>query len=174
MRTALGIGVLVALFACSRAPAQGEDRGSVAIPGSNASASGGTAPAGSTAKVILEGATGPTSVTVEVVRSPGLVQKGLMYRKFLPADAGMIFLMGDEDDHHFWMKNTLIPLDIMFISADHTVVGVLENMQPLDTTSKGVGKPSVYVLEVNGGWAKAHGVGAGTKVRFDGVEAAAR
>ena len=108
------------------------------------------------------------------VESPGLVQKGLMYRKYMAPDAGMLFLMGDDDDHHFWMKNTLIPLDIMFITADLQVAGSLENMQPHDTNSKGVGKPSRYVLEVNGGYAKAHGIAAGTRVRFEGVEAAAR
>jgi uncharacterized membrane protein (UPF0127 family) len=97
-----------------------------------------------------------------------------MYRKYLGADAGMLFLMGDVDDHYFWMKNTLISLDIMFITPDLQVAGILENMQPHDTNSKGVGKPSLYVLEVNGGYARAHGISAGTKVRFEGVEAAAR
>ena len=143
----------------------------------SASGGGGSSkvtPAAPTAKVVLEGAQGAVAVTVEVVQSPGLVQKGLMYRKFMPPDAGMLFLMGDTDDHHFWMKNTLIPLDIMFISADLSVAGILENMQPHDTNSKGVGKPSLYVLEVNGGYSKAHGISAGTKVRFEGVEAAAR
>jgi uncharacterized protein len=135
---------------------------------------GGTAPSVPTGKVVLEGTSGASTVTVEVVKSPGLVQKGLMYRKFMAPDAGMVFLMDEVDDHYFWMKNTLIPLDIMFITADFTVAGVLENMQPLDTKSKGVGKPSLYVLEVNGGYAKAHGITAGTKVRFDGVEAAAQ
>ncbi len=142
--------------------------------GSDSGSSGGTAVAVPTATVQLDGSTGTSSVAVEVVASPGLIQKGLMYRKFLPADGGMLFLMGDEDDHYFWMKNTLIALDIVFITADKSVAGVLENMQPHDTTSKGVGKTSLYVLEVNSGWTKTHGVGAGTKVRFEGVEAAAR
>ena len=62
----------------------------------------------------------------------------------------------------------------MFITKDLKVAGVLENMQPLDDTSRGVGRPSLYVLEVNAGWAKAHGVAAGTTVAFEGVEAAAQ
>ncbi len=127
-----------------------------------------------TAKVTLAGTTGPSVVTVEVVASPGLIQRGLMYRKFLAPDAGMLFLMPDEDDHQFWMKNTLIPLDIMFISSDMKVAGILENMQPHDTHSRGVGRLSRYVLEVNAGWAKAHGVSAGTSITFDGVDAARR
>lgn len=175
MRFAIVVVMLMGA-ACSHAPANGEDRGSVAKQQVSGSASGSSTatPAAPTAKVVLEGAQGAVAVTVEVVQSPGLVQKGLMYRKFMPADAGMLFLMGDTDDHHFWMKNTLIPLDIMFISADLSVAGILENMQPLDTNSKGVGKPSRYVLEVNGGYSKAHGISAGTRVRFEGVEAAAR
>jgi uncharacterized membrane protein (UPF0127 family) len=126
------------------------------------------------ARVTAEGKSGKVTVNVEVVKSKGRVQRGLMYRKFLAPDAGMLFLMGDEDDHYFWMKNTLIPLDIIFIKADMTVAGVLENMKPHDTTSKGVGVPSLYVLEVNAGWARANGVGPGTRISFEGVEAAAR
>ena len=137
--------------------------------GSNAA----TAPAPS-ARVTAQGASGAITVTVEVVQSPGLVQRGLMYRKFLGPDAGMLFLMDSEDDHYFWMKNTLIPLDIIFIKSDMTVAGILENMQPHDTRSKGVGVASRFVLEVNAGWSKAHGVGPGTRISFDGVEAAAQ
>ncbi len=163
--------------ACSRAPAHSSDapgpaHGTGASPGSSsASVPAATVP---TATITLTGASGPVVVHAEVVKSRGRVQKGLMYRKFLAPDAGMLFLMGDEDDHHFWMHNTLIALDIMFITKDLKVAGVLENMQPLDDTSRGVGRPSLYVLEVNAGWAKAHGVAAGTTVAFDGVEAAAQ
>jgi hypothetical protein len=173
MRLAIAIVVLAA--ACSRGPARGEDLGSVAVQQSNGSSTGtGATVTAPTAKVYLEGTTGTKTIVVEVVQSPGLVQKGLMYRKYMAPDAGMLFLMGDVDDHHFWMQNTLIPLDIMFITADLQVAGILENMKPLDTTSKGVGKPSLYVLEVNGGYSKVNGIAAGTKVRFEGVEAAAR
>ncbi len=143
-------------------------------PGNGSGSGTGAAPTVPLARVHLEGTAGPRTVEVEVVASPGLIQKGLMYRKFLPPDGGMLFLMGDLDDHHFWMKNTLIPLDILFISPELTVVGILEDMQPHDTRSKGVGAPSLYVLEVNAGWTRAHGVSAGTPVRFEGVEAAAR
>jgi uncharacterized membrane protein (UPF0127 family) len=180
MRIAILIGVLAAAAACSRTSARGEDRGSVATHQGTGSSSGNTSGSGSApataprAKVFLEGTAGTTAVDVEVVQSPGLVQKGLMYRKYMDADAGMLFLMGDVDDHHFWMKNTLISLDIMFITSDLQVAGILENMRPHDTNSKGVGKPSLYVLEVNGGYARAHGISAGTRVRFEGVEAAAR
>lgn len=159
--------------ACSRAPARsGDAHGSAPPPGSSSPAvPAATVPS---ATVTLTGTSGPIVVHAEVVKSRGRVQKGLMYRKFLAPDAGMLFLMGDEDDHYFWMHNTLIPLDIMFITKDMKVAGILENMQPLDDNAKGVGQKSLYVLEVNGGWAKAHGVAAGATVAFDGVEAAAQ
>ena len=160
--------------ACSRAPTRSTDGPGPAAPPAPSSAQVPAASTVPTATVTLTGASGPVVVHAEVVKSRGRVQKGLMYRKFLAPDAGMLFLMGEDDDHHFWMHNTLIPLDIMFITKDLQIAGILENMQPLDDNSRGVGKPSRYVLEVNGGWAKAHGVAAGTAVTFAGVDAAAQ
>jgi uncharacterized membrane protein (UPF0127 family) len=81
----------------------------------------------------------------------------------------MLFLMPEDEIHTFWMRNTLIPLDMIFIQRDLVVAGVVENAEPRTDTLRSVGKPSSYVLEVNGGWAAAHGVGAGTKASFDGV-----
>ena len=92
----------------------------------------------------------------------------------MPADHGMLFLMGEVDVHHFWMKNTLIPLDIVFITAGMTVAGTAANAKPLDLTPVGVETPSLYVLEVNGGWMAQHGVETGAKVTFANVESAAR
>ena len=121
-------------------------------------------------RVVIAGESGPAAVRVEVVSTDPEIERGLMYRQHLPPDDGMLFLMGAEDDWHFWMKNTLIPLDIVFITRDFKVAGVLEHMKPLDRTSKAVGKPSLYVLEVNAGWTKAHGVQSGAAVTFEGVK----
>lgn len=167
------IGSLAA--ACSKAPAR-DDGHSVSPATTHDSGAGSAATAAvavPTARITLDGTAGPTVVVAEVVKSSGRVQKGLMFRKFLPADGGMLFLMGEDDDHHFWMHNTYIPLDIMFITEDLTVAGILVDVQPMDETSRGVGKTSRYVLEVNAGWSKRHGVAAGSTVHFDGVEAAA-
>ena len=90
-----------------------------------------------------------------------------MYRQHLAPDAGMVFLFAEDEVQSFWMKNTLIPLDMIFIAADLTVAGVVENAEPLTTEGRGIDAPSRYVLEVNGGWARAHGVTAGTRVRFE-------
>ena len=67
------------------------------------------------------------------------------------------------------MKNTLIPLDMLFIAADGRIVGIHPDAVPLSTASMSVGRPSLYVLEVNGGWAARHGVRAGDRVEFHGV-----
>jgi uncharacterized protein len=112
---------------------------------------------------------GEVSVDVEVVSTPPKIQRGLMYRQHLPLDAGMLFLMSDERVHTFYMRNTLIPLDMIFIGRDLTIAGIVENAEPRTETLRSVDKPSMYVLEVNGGWTRSHQVVPGAKVRFDGV-----
>ena len=82
----------------------------------------------------------------------------------------MLFLMGMETEWTFWMRNTLIPLDMLFIGKDMKVVGIVERAEPLTEDLRTVGKPSSYVLEVNGGWAKSHNVTAGATVRFENVK----
>ena len=108
-------------------------------------------------------------VVVEVARTARQIQRGLMYREHLPPDAGMLFLFRRPKVQSFWMKNTLIPLDMIFVSPEMKVVGVVENAEPRTLISRSVGVPSQYVVEVNGGWASAHGVRAGTPVRFENV-----
>lgn len=129
------------------------------------------AEAGTTAvaKVYLTGPQGEVPVTVEVVATQPKIMKGLMYREHLPLENGMLFLMGEEYDHAFYMRNTLIPLDMIFIAKDMTIAGIVENAEPKTETLRRVGKPSVYVLEVNGGWTAARQIKAGAKVRFEGV-----
>jgi uncharacterized protein len=135
--------------------------------GSSAARSAAPAP-----QVHLATPQGEIAVEVEVVATDAKIQRGLMYRQHLPPDSGMLFLMGREHDWSFWMRNTLIPLDMIFIGADMTIVGIVENAQPLTETLRNVGKPSLYVLEVNGGWTKSRGVIAGARVRFENVPGA--
>ncbi|MBK9071697.1 MAG: DUF192 domain-containing protein [Myxococcales bacterium] len=116
----------------------------------------------------------PLRVKVEVVASEARIIRGLMHRTFMPADQGMLFLMGTTAVHSFWMHNTLIPLDMIFIDKDFTIVGIVANAVPKTDTSRYVDKPSLYVLEVNGGWAAQHGVAAGSKVEFFDVERLAK
>ncbi len=100
-------------------------------------------------------------VDAELVSSPHDAARGLMYRRSMPEDRGMLFDLGSRDDHQFWMHNTCIPLDLLYIDQDGLIVGIVENAPTLDDTSRGVGCPSTLVLEVNAGWARRHGVRAG-------------
>jgi uncharacterized membrane protein (UPF0127 family) len=108
---------------------------------------------------------GEATVAVEVASTQAEIERGLMYRDQLPYDSGMLFLMGGDAVWSFWMRNTLIPLDIIFIARDLTVAGVVPNAEPCTDTLRSINTPSSYVLETNGGWAAAHQITAGAKVR---------
>ena len=112
----------------------------------------------------------PARVDVEIANTPATIERGLMYREHLGSDQGMLFIFPDEAPRTFWMKNTLIPLDMIFISADRMVAGIVENAEPLTTSPRRIEAPSRYVVEVNAGWARAHEIEAGTTVRFVGVD----
>ena len=109
-------------------------------------------------------------VSVELARTDAERARGLMNRASLPPDAGMLFLFPESDDHSFWMKNTFIPLDMIFIDEGGGIVGLVEQATPGSLTLRSIGAPSRYVLEVNGGWAAARGVRAGDRVRFENVQ----
>jgi len=121
-------------------------------------------------EVVLETASGPMSVYVEVADTPGARSFGLMYRRELAADAGMFFIFDDTQDRSFWMKNTVLPLDMIFIDETLEIVGIVHDAVPFTTTSRGVGKPSRYVLEVNAGFSARHGVQPGTRIEVRGID----
>src|SRR5262245_20776458 len=136
-----------------------------AMAGGCASHGGTPAPEAATPEIVLRPpGRPPTRVKVEVARTVAETTRGLMYREQMAPDRGMIFLFSEEEAHTFWMKNTYIPLDIMFIKADKTVFGTAENCEPLTTTGRSVPGKSQFVLEVVGGFAQAHGVVPGTRV----------
>ncbi len=110
------------------------------------------------------------TLDVELARDEAHRQRGLMYRKSLPHDQGMLFLFEQRRIHTFWMKNTCISLDMLFIERDGTIVGIQENVPTLDTSSFFVKCPSSYVLEVNAGWSRRNGVAPGQKVTFEGID----
>jgi uncharacterized protein len=122
-------------------------------------------------KVYLSTPQGELAVAVEIVATPAKIERGMMFREHLPPDHGMLFLMPEVRAWAFWMRNTLIPLDMIFIAPDMTVAGIVENAEPRTETLREVSQPSRYVLEVNGGYCAAHKITAGTKVRFEGVPA---
>ncbi len=112
---------------------------------------------------------GSVKVDVEIAATPGDRERGLMHRSSLAEGTGMLFLFPREETLTFWMKDTLIPLDMIFIRADMSVAGIIENAEPLTLTNRTVGTPSQYVLEVNGGWASKHEIAPGARVRFENV-----
>ena len=120
-------------------------------------------------QALLQSTQGEIRVALELARSPQEMQRGLMFRKQLDESAGMLFIYQKDGDHHFWMKNTYLPLDMLFISANGEVLGIVENVEPMTTVSRSVGIPSRYVLELNAGYCRRHGVQVGTKIRFLGV-----
>lgn len=108
---------------------------------------------------------GEYDFNVEVARTPQQLEDGLMYRTELADDAGMLFLFPREiDGVKFWMKNTLIPLDMIFIDKEGRVVRVHVNAKPEDLTPIPAGEPVLAVLELKGGRAADLGISRGDKV----------
>ena len=106
---------------------------------------------------------------VEVADTPTKRELGLQYRKELAADRGMIFLFPAPSLQSFWMKNTPLPLDMIFIGSDRKIAGIVEQTVPFSLEPRSVGAPSQFVLEINGGLSKWLGIRAGDAVRFEGI-----
>jgi uncharacterized protein len=103
--------------------------------------------------------------SVELARDEAEREKGLMYRRFMPADRGMLFDFKREEPVMFWMKNTYIPLDMIFISRAGKVTNIAANAEPLSERMIPSGGPCYGVLEVNAGVAASIGVKVGDTVR---------
>jgi uncharacterized protein len=103
---------------------------------------------------------------VEIVTTPETRAQGLMFRKSLAANAGMLFIYPDEKPVSFWMKNTLIPLDMLFLKADGQIAHIAHNTVPLDETPIDSRDAVKAVLEVKGGTAGALGIKKGDRVEY--------
>lgn len=119
--------------------------------------------------ITLHTVTGVVTVQVDVANDEASRERGLMYKRSMPPDQGMLFLFADEAPRSFWMKNTYIPLDLIFIDARHQVVGVVQHAEPLTTTPRFIATPAQYVLEVNAGFAQRFRVDQDTLVSFTGL-----
>jgi hypothetical protein len=109
------------------------------------------------------------SVKLEVAQSPQELSHGLMFRSSLPEGVGMLFLFSEEKRHVFWMKNTEIPLDILFIDQNYQIVGIVKNTKPYSETPLEVDTPSRFVLEVNGGFCERYGVQEGDRLQLNNL-----
>jgi len=123
-------------------------------------------------KVVISASGGASraAVRVELARTPGQRTFGLMYRGHLDDDAGMLFIFPTAEPLKFWMKHTEIPLDMIFANSAGVVVGIVTNATPYSEKPVGPDAPALYVLEVNGGFCARHGVRAGDKMSFVGLE----
>lgn len=106
---------------------------------------------------------GSRSIRCEVANDEGTRQLGLMYRHALADDRGMIFVFSDEQVRDFWMKNTFIPLDIVYLDNTGKVVAIRQ-MKARDETSVSSDAPAQYAIEVNAGAARQAGVKEGTTI----------
>ena len=115
--------------------------------------------------VTLVTASGEHVFKVEVMRTDEQRARGLMFRKHLPADRGMLFDFKAEQRVSMWIRNTYIPLDMVFIARDGTVVNVAQDTEPLSERTIPSAGPALAVLEVNAGVARRIGLKAGDRVR---------
>lgn len=122
---------------------------------------------------------GEVRVRLEVADTEPLRQRGLMYRRALAADDGMIFVFDEPGFYPFWMKNTLVPLDIFWVAADGTIVSIQQDVPPCGNTSPldmdcptwppRAGTTATYVIETQAGFARRHGLREGQRVRVSGL-----
>jgi uncharacterized membrane protein (UPF0127 family) len=116
----------------------------------------------------LEDGSSSETFYLEIANTPAQRKKGLMYRHSLGADRGMLFIFPKETTQSFWMKNTFIPLDMIFVASDFSVVGVVESAEPRTETKRSVPGVSQYVVELNGGTAAKIGVKKGATLQLNG------
>ena len=115
--------------------------------------------------IVIDSGHGPVKFQAEVAADPASQEKGLMFRKSMASDAGMLFDFHTPDFQTFWMKNTAIPLDMIFIRADGTISSIAPNATPYSESPIPSYEPVRAVLEINGGRAAQLGILPGDHVQ---------
>lgn len=108
-------------------------------------------------------AQGERRFDAELARTPAAEARGLMYRRDLPLDAAMVFSTATPEDARFWMHDTCLPLDLVWVAADGTVIEV-QTAAAMEEAPRGAMRRSVHVVELGAGVASANGIGPGTRV----------
>ncbi|MGS2740458.1 DUF192 domain-containing protein [Sinomicrobium sp. M5D2P17] len=103
---------------------------------------------------------------IEIADDEYKIQTGLMYRTSMKESRGMLFIFEDEEPRYFYMKNTNISLDIIYLDADQKIVSIRANAEPLNEESVPSGEPAQYVLEINAGLAEKWGLQTGDYMNF--------
>lgn len=107
-----------------------------------------------------------TVIEIEVADDNAEREQGLMYRDTMAENTGMLFLMETEEPQAFWMKNTIISLDIIYAGSDRRIVSIHRNCKPYSLDQIVSGKPALYVVEVNAGYTAKHGINVGDMISF--------
>ncbi|WP_179345552.1 DUF192 domain-containing protein [Winogradskyella ursingii] len=110
------------------------------------------------------------TLDIEIADNEYETQTGLMYRTSMEQNQGMLFIFPDEQLRSFYMKNTKIPLDIIYIDEDKTIVSFQKNAQPMDESSLPSNVPAKYVLEINAGLADVWGFEVGDKIASNSID----
>ena len=105
-------------------------------------------------------------IEIEVADDDQKRARGLMYRKSIPENGGMLFRHEMEQIQSFWMKNTYIPLDIIFVNNEKTIVTIHHNTRPMKEWSYASTEPAIYVVEVNAGYCARHNISEGDRIDF--------
>lgn len=117
--------------------------------------------------VTIQKTSGPVSFFVELAKTPEERERGLMFRKKLPKDHGMLFLYDQDVEHPFWMKNTSISLDILFIDKENKIVFIAQNTEPFSEALITPMQAYRFALEINSGLAESFHIKAGDRISFD-------
>ncbi len=107
-----------------------------------------------------------TKIDIEKAESDQERMQGLMFRKSMDEDKGMLFIMDNNEQQSFYMRNTYIPLDIIFVDENNVITTIHENTKILNDNSLPSNGPAKYVVEVNGGYTKKHGIKVGDKISW--------
>jgi len=106
------------------------------------------------------------TINIEVADDDAEREQGLMYRDTMAENEGMLFLMETEDIQNFWMKNTILPLDIMYVDSERRIVSIHKNCKPYSLDQIVSAKPALYVVEVNAGYSGKYGIKVGDLISF--------
>ncbi|MBB6004153.1 DUF192 domain-containing protein [Arcicella rosea] len=105
-------------------------------------------------------------LTIEIADNDKETEQGLMFRRSMPDSCGMLFIMPNNEPQSFWMKNTFIPLDIMFLDEQKKIVTIQANRIPFSEEAVPSYENAKYVLEVNAGYCKRKGIEKGDLLKF--------
>jgi uncharacterized membrane protein (UPF0127 family) len=152
--TALILGMLIALMSCSS-----ETDRNVIDTGTSFTKEG-------TLSFVAPGDSVLRIIDIEIAETDAERARGLMFRRSMGYDKGMLFLFDEADESGFWMKNTPMPLDIIFVGPDSQVVSIAKRTKPFSEEQINPAAPKQFVVEVRAGFVDRFGVQKGTRIRW--------